>query len=116
MTNFILPDILLLIFPFAVIILHFLFLKKHELLFRFSAVFFIGIFVLLNCLLVGGAQTFLSNWTIDSFGILMREVLVLGTLLAILFAKDYFDHPADGKPRSPQVAEFSAAIAAATFG
>lgn len=116
MTNFILPDILLLIFPFAVIILHFLFPKKHELPFRFSAVFFIGIFVLLNCLLVGGAQTFLSNWTIDSFGILMREVLVLGTLLAILFAKDYFDHPADGKPRLHQFAEFSAAIAAATFG
>ena len=116
MTTFILPDILLLLFPFAVVTLHLLFPKKRQLPFVFSVLFFGGVFILLNSLLVGGTQTFLSNWKIDSFGILMREVLVLGTLLALLFAKDYFDHPADGKPQLHQFPEFSAAIAAATFG
>ena len=116
MTTFILPDILLLLFPFAVVTLHLLFPKKRQLPFVFSVLFFGGVFILLNSLLVGGTQTFLSNWKIDSFGILMREVLVLGTLLALLFAKDYFDHPADGKPQLHQFPEFSAAIGAATFG
>ena len=98
MSQLILPDILLLLFPFALILLRQFFPNRRELPFRASVVFFATHFVLLNALLVGDTQTYLSNWRIDSFGILMREVLVLGTLLSLFFAKDYFDHPADGKP------------------
>lgn len=116
MTNFILPDVLLLLFPFALILLHTLFPQKKQLPFIVSAVFFAALFVLLNTLLVGGRMTYLSNWSIDSYGILMREVLVVGTFLALLFAKDYFDHPADGKAKLHQFPEFAAALSAATFG
>lgn len=116
MSQLILPDILLLLFPFALILLRQFFPGRKELPFRASIIFFAAHFILLNALLVGDSQTYLSNWKIDSFGILMREVLVLGTLLALFFAKDYFDHPADGKPELHQFSEFAAVLAAATFG
>lgn len=116
MTQFILPDILLLVFPFVLIFLNQILPGKKALPFYASVGFFALLLVLLNLLLVGGTQTYLSNWKIDSFGILMREVLVVGTLLALLFAKDYFDHSADGKEKLREFPEFAAALAAATFG
>ena len=48
MTTFILPDILLLLFPFAVVTLHLLFPKKRQLPLVFSDLFFGGVFILLS--------------------------------------------------------------------
>lgn len=116
MSQWILPDILLLFFPFALIFLRLALPAKKELPFRISVLFFAALFVLLNTLPVGESHAYLSNWNIDNFGILMREVLVLGTLLALVFAKDYFDHPSDGKPQLRHFSEFAAMLSAATFG
>lgn len=116
MTNFLIPDILLLAFPFVAITLHLCFPTNRQFPFFFSTIFFGALFIILNLLLLGAEQTYLSTWKIDSFGVLLREVLVLGAFLGLLFAKDYFDHSADGKPPLHQFPEFSASIAAATFG
>ena len=116
MSQWILPDILLLLFPFALILLRLVLPAGRKFAFRISVLFFAALFVLLNTLPVGESHAYLSNWNIDNFGILMREVLVLGTLLALVFAKDYFDHPSDGKPKLRHFSEFAAMLSAATFG
>lgn len=116
MNNFLIPDILLVILPFVVIGSHFLFPKRHTVPFVVGCIGFLGTFVMLNLLVLGETQTFLSNWKIDSFGVFMREVLILGALLGIWFSKDYFEHGADGKEQLHQLPEFIAAISVATFG
>lgn len=115
--NFIIPDLVLLALPFLVIACR-LCIKNSKLPWRLACFGLIVVFVLLNFLpLVGGSGNyFISNWRVDDFGILMREVLTLSALLGLLLAKDYFDHGADGKPAMNQIAEFAGTVAFATFG
>lgn len=112
----ILPDILLVLFPFVVLAVR-LFASKHEKLQWYVAnILLIAVFVLLNCQLLGNTQMYLSNWKIDTFGIFMREVFVLGAICAIWFAKDYFDHDCAGKARLKELPEFIATVGFATLG
>ncbi len=116
MNQFLIPDLLLLALPFLIIISHFIAGKRSFVPFAVASLGFLAVFVLLNTLVLGTSQTFFGNWRIDSFGVFMREVLVLAALLGTLFCKDYFDHGADGKPQLHQLPEFTAALATATFG
>lgn len=115
--QFIIPDLILLALPFLVIGCR-LVIRNSKLPWRLACIGLIAVFVLLNLLpLVGGSGNyFISNWRVDDFGILMREVLTLSALLGLLLAKDYFDHGADGKPQMNQIAEFAGTVAFATFG
>ena len=115
--NFILPDLILLILPFLVIGCRLL-VKNSKLPWCLACIGLIAVFIWLNFLpLVGGnGNHFISNWRVDDFGILMREVLTLSAILGLLLAKDYFDHDADGKPQLHQIAEFAGTVAFATFG
>lgn len=116
--GFIVPDILLLIFPFIVIGSRLFCNAQSKVPWRIANIGFIAIFVLLNLIPIatGEGRFFITNWRVDDFGVLMREVLMVSAILGIWFAKDYFEHGADGKPQMHQIAEFIGAIAFATFG
>ena len=116
--NFIAPDLLLLIFPFIVIGSRLFCSTQSKVPWRIANVGFIAIFILLNLipLASGEGRFFITNWRVDDFGVLMREVLMVSAILGIWFAKDYFEHGADGKPQMHQIAEFIGATAFATFG
>ena len=116
--NFIAPDLLLLIFPFIVIGSRLFCNAQSKVPWRIANVGFIAIFVLLNLIPIasGEGRFFITNWRVDDFGVLMREVLMVSAILGIWFAKDYFEHGADGKPQMHQIAEFIGATAFATFG
>lgn len=116
--GFIVPDILLLIFPFIVIGSRLFCSAQSKVPWRIANIGFIAIFVLLNLIPIatGEGRSFITNWRVDDFGVLMREVLMVSAILGIWFAKDYFEHGADGKPQMHQIAEFIGAIAFATFG
>ncbi|MBO4435966.1 MAG: NADH-quinone oxidoreductase subunit N [Fibrobacter sp.] len=116
--NFIVPDLLLLIFPFIVIGSRLFCSAQSKVPWRIANIGFIAIFVLLNLIPIasGEGRFFITNWRVDDFGVLMREVLMVSAILGIWFAKDYFEHGADGKPQMHQIAEFIGATAFATFG
>ena len=116
--NYIVPDILLLIFPFIVIGSRLFCSTKSNIPWRIANVGCIAIFILLNFIPLanGNGVFFLGNWRVDDFGILMREVLMVSAILGIWLSKDYFEHSADGRPQLHQIAEFIGAIAFATFG
>lgn len=116
--NFILPDVLLLLFPFIVIGSRLFCSAESKLPWRIANIGFIIIFALLNFIPLanGNGRFFICNWRVDDFGILMREVLMLSALLGMWLSKDYFEHGADGKPQMHQIAEFIGSIAFATFG
>lgn len=116
--NFIIPDILLLLFPFIVIGSRLFCDYRSKLPWRIANFGFIAIFILLNFipLASGEGKFFICNWKIDDFGVLMREVLMISAILGMWLSKDYFEHGADGKPQMHQIAEFIGSIAFATFG
>lgn len=116
--NFIWPDLLLLLFPFIVIGSRLFCDYKSKIPWRIANIGFIVIFLLLNLipLASGNGRFFISNWRVDDFGVLMREVLMISAILGMWLSKDYFEHGADGKPQMHQIAEFIGAIAFATFG
>ncbi|MCQ2054205.1 MAG: NADH-quinone oxidoreductase subunit N [Fibrobacter sp.] len=116
--HFIIPDLILLVFPFIVIGSRLFCDYKSKIPWRIANIGLMLIFVLLNLipLASGEGQFFISNWRVDDFGVLMREVLILSALLGVWLSKDYFEHGADGKPQMHQIAEFIGAIAFATFG
>ncbi|MCQ2062386.1 MAG: NADH-quinone oxidoreductase subunit N [Fibrobacter sp.] len=116
--NFIIPDALLLLFPFIVIGSRLFCDYKSKIPWRIANFGFIAIFILLNLipLASGEGRFFISNWRVDDFGVLMREVLMVSAILGMWLSKDYFEHGADGKPQMHQIAEFIGAIAFATFG
>ena len=116
--NFLWPELLLLIFPFIVIGSRLFCNAQSKMPWRIANIGFIAIFILLNLipLASGEGRFIISNWKIDDFGVLMREVLVVSAILGMWFSKDYFEHGADGKPQMHQIAEFIGAIAFATFG
>ena len=118
MPSFILPDLLLLVFPFLVIGSRLFCSSKSNIPWRIANVGLVAIFVLLNFipLASGNGRYFICNWHVDDFGVLMREVLVLSALLGTWLSKDYFDHSQSGKPQMKQLAEFIGTIAFATFG
>ena len=117
-STFIIPDLLLLLFPFIVIGSRLFCTAQSKVPWRIANFGFVAIFIVLNFipLASGEGRFFISNWRIDDFGVLMREVLLISAILGIWFAKDYFEHGADGKPQMHQIAEFIGAIAFATFG
>ena len=102
--GFIVPDILLLIFPFIVIGSRLFCSAQSKVPWRIANIGFITIFVLLNLIPIatGEGRFFITNWRVDDFGVLMREVLMVSAILGIWFAKDYFEHGADGKPQMHQ--------------
>jgi NADH-quinone oxidoreductase subunit N len=116
--NFIIPDALLLLFPFIVIGSRLFCSYRSQIPWRIANIGFIAIFVLLNFIPLANnvGKFFICNWKIDDFGVLIREVLMLSAMLGMWLAKDYFEHGADGKPQMHQIAEFTGAIAFATFG
>ncbi|OWV01039.1 NADH-quinone oxidoreductase subunit N [Fibrobacter sp. UWR2] len=117
-STFIIPDLLLLLFPFIVIGSRLFCTAQSKVPWRIANFGFVAIFIVLNFipLASGEGRFFISNWRIDDFGVLMREVFLISAILGIWFAKDYFEHGADGKPQMHQIAEFIGAIAFATFG
>ena len=116
--NYLLPDILLLLFPFIVIGSRLFCNAQSKMPWRISNIGLVVIFILLNLipLASGSGHYFINNWRIDDFGVFMREVFIISAILGVWFAKDYFEHGADGKPQMHQIAEFIGAIAFATFG
>ena len=116
--NFIIPDALLLLFPFLVIGSRLFCSYRSPIPWRMANIGFIVIFVLLNFIPLTNniGKFFICNWKIDDFGVLIREVLMLSAMLGMWLSKDYFEHGADGKPQMHQFAEFTGAIAFATFG
>ena len=116
--NFIIPDLLLLLFPFIVIGSRLFCTDRSKVPWRIANIGFIAIFVLLNFIPLSGGvgRFFITNWHIDDFGVLMREVLMVSAILGIWLAKDYFEHGGDGKPAMHQIAEFIGTVAFATFG
>lgn len=116
--NFIVPDILLLLFPFIVIGSRLFCNYKSKIPWRIANFGFILIFILLNLIPLANneGRFFICNWRVDDFGVLMREVLMISAILGMWLSKDYFEHGADGKPQMHQIAEFIGAIAFATFG
>lgn len=110
------PDILILLFPFVMLSLK-LFskvsLKTQE---NFAVGYFLVVFVTLNFILLGQDHFYLSNWKIDSFGIFMREIFVLSSLLAISLSHSYFNSSVSLKPKLLNFSEFSASVGFAAFG
>ena len=90
--NFIIPDLLLLLFPFIVIGSRLFCTDRSKVPWRIANIGFIAIFVLLNFIPLSGGvgRFFITNWHIDDFGVLMREVLMVSAILGIWLAKDYF--------------------------
>ena len=79
----IIPDILLLFFPFLMLAFK-LFLTQAQTAHKNFA--FAYLFILLICqnfVLIGDTQVYFSNWQIDTFGIFMREIFTLSALLAL---------------------------------
>lgn len=116
MIPFFIPDLLLLLLPFVLITTRLFISKRSQLPWYMAHIGLITIFILLNFIPVGETQFFLSNWKIDSFGILMRELLVLSALIGISFSKEYFNYTSDFMPRMHHFSEFMGAIIMATFG
>ena len=116
MIHFLIPDLLLLILPFLIVVSRIFSSKRSLIPWYVAFLGLITIFVLLNCITVGETQLFLSNWKVDRFGILMREFLVLAALMGISFSKDYFNHTSDFTPRMHQLSEFMGTVIMATFG
>lgn len=116
--NFIVPDILLLIFPFIVIGSRLFCNYKSKIPWRIANIGFVLIFLMLNLIPIasGEGRFFICNWRVDDFGVFMREILMVSAILGMWLSKDYFEHGADGKPQMHQIAEFIGAIAFATFG
>ena len=116
--SFIIPDLLLLLFPFIVIGSRLFCDAKSNVPWRIANIGFLLIFMLLNFIPLAGGEGrfFICNWRVDDFGVFMREVLVVSAILGMWFSKDYFMHAAAGKPQMHQIAEFIGAIAFATFG
>jgi len=116
--SFIVPDLLLLLFPFIVIGSRLFCDAKSNVPWRIANIGFLLIFMLLNFIPLAGGEGrfFICNWRVDDFGVFMREVLVVSAILGMWFSKDYFMHAAAGKPQMHQIAEFIGAIAFATFG
>jgi NADH-quinone oxidoreductase subunit N len=112
----IIPDILLLLFPFLMLAFK-LFLTQVQTAHKNFA--FAYLFILLICqnfVLIGDTQVYFSNWQIDTFGIFMREIFTLSALLALLLSENYFKHSMSEKPRLLHFSEFAASIGFATFG
>jgi NADH-quinone oxidoreductase subunit N len=116
MIHFLIPDLLLLILPFLIVVSRIFSSKRSLIPWYVAFLGLITIFVLLNCITVGETQLFLSNWKVDRFGILMREFLVLAALMGISFSKDYFNHTSDFTPRMHQLSEFMGTVIMGTFG
>ena len=68
--NFIIPDLLLLLFPFIVIGSRLFCTNRSKVSWRIANIGFVLIFVLLNFipLASGTGRFFISNWHIDDFG------------------------------------------------
>ena len=118
LSNHLIPDLVLLALPFLVIGSR-LFCKKYSKVpWRIANLGLLVTFVLLNLIPLTNTEGtfFISNWKIDDFGVLMREVFVLSAIFGTWLAKDYFDHGADGKPAMGQLAEYLGTLVFATFG
>ena len=113
--NPLIPDILLLFFPFLIILSRFLF-KTKKTIWYLASIFMLFIFILQNTLLLGETTYVLSNWKIDTFGIFMREVFTLSALFALWFSKEYFEDASALKPALQNFPEFAATVGFATFG
>lgn len=114
--NYVIPDLLLLLLPFLVIGSRLFVNENSKIPWRVANIGLVLIFILLNTIPLASAKFFISNWRVDDFGTLMREVLVLSAILGVWLSKDYFDHGGDGKPAMRQLAEFIGTIVFATFG
>lgn len=114
--NYVIPDLLLLLLPFLVIGSRLFVNENSKIPWRVANIGLVLIFILLNTIPLASAKFFISNWRVDDFGTLMREVLVLSAILGVWLSKDHFDHGGDGKPAMRQLAEFIGTIVFATFG
>ena len=83
--NFIIPDALVLLFPFIVIGSRLFCSYRSQIPWRIANIGFIAIFVLLNFIPLTNnvGKFFICNWKIDDFGVLIREVLMLSAMLGM---------------------------------
>ncbi|MCQ2096570.1 MAG: NADH-quinone oxidoreductase subunit N [Fibrobacter sp.] len=117
-SNQLIPDLILLALPFLILIVRLCSKRTTVMPWRIANLGLIATFVMLNMIPLTNSEGafFLSNWRVDDFGVLMREVFVLSGILGLWLAKDYFDHGADGKPALMHITEFMATLIFATFG
>ena len=116
--NQLISDLIVLALPFLILIIRLCGKRTTEMPWRIANLGLIAAFIILNTIPLTNSEGtfFLSNWRVDDFGVLMREVLVLSGILGLWLAKDYFDHGADGKPALQHITEYMATLAFATFG
>lgn len=112
----IIPDILLLLFPFLILTLKLFSKSSRKVHVNFSLGYLLLVFVSQNLILLSEPQFFFSNWRIDSFGIFMREVFVLSSLLGVWLSETYFESPTSNKPKLYHFSEFAASVGFAAFG
>ena len=86
--SFIIPDLLLLLFPFIVIGSRLFCDAKSNVPWRIANIGFLLIFMLLNFIPLAGGEGrfFICNWRVDDFGVFMREVLVVSAILGMWFS------------------------------
>ena len=111
-----LPDLFLLLVPFLVLFTGLFSRRDSALPFHVAWITLAISLVLYNLMPVGGSSFYLSTWRIDSFGVLIRQTLVLSALGATWLAKEYFDRGGDQKAALSQPAEFYASLAFVTIG
>lgn len=90
--------------------------KPAKLPFHVAWIGLISIFYLLNQIPVGIEYEFLSRYKITSFGIIVREILIISALLTIILARVYFKESRDKKPPLRYSSEFIGIIIICTFG
>lgn len=112
----ILPDILLILLPFLTVGTGLLARKNSSATFHVAWISLLILLGMYNMIPVGGSNYYLSNWRIDSFGVLMRQVLVVSALFATWLAKDYFERGGDGKAPLRQLGEYLGSIQFVTMG
>jgi len=112
----IIPDILLSLLPFLIIGTGLFTKRGSNVVFHTAWVSLAIVLGLYNIIPVGGSNYYLSNWRIDSFGVLMRQSFVLSALFAVWLGKEYFDRGGDGKAPLNQMAEFFGSIVFVTIG
>jgi NADH-quinone oxidoreductase subunit N len=111
----IIPDILLTLLPFLIIGSGLFSKRGSSVPFHIAWASLVAILGMYN-IISPSTDFYLSNWRIDSFGVLLRQVLVLSALFAIWLGKEYFDRGGDGKAPLTNMAEFMGSIVFVTIG
>ena len=111
-----LPDVALVLLAFAVLGVDLVLGRRADRVVFPLAIAGTALLLVASFLARPSDELFLGCWSVDAFGLHFRQLFLLATLLAELFARSYFVRGGDGKPPLRNPGEFLSVVLLVAVG